>query len=77
MLEKKLEQLEKEIINLLERIKMLYAQNMKLAEELRLFKERERYLLSEIERLKKSKFEDKIKNKLEDISRMIEREIHR
>ncbi len=73
MLTKKLQQLEKELIISFEKIQKLVNENIKLTQEVRILKERERYLISEIEKLKKNRVEDKIKKKLEHISRLIEK----
>lgn len=71
---KKLEQLEREIIKLVDRNKSLYAENLNLKEEIKILKERERHLLTEIEKIKGRK-NDVIKRKLEKLSEMIEKEI--
>lgn len=76
-LEKKLEVLEKEILKFSQRLRELYRENIELKENIKILKEREKYLLEEIENFKKKNPSFLLKKRLEKLSNIIEKELNK
>lgn len=76
-LDKKFDVLEREILKITQKLKELYRENIDLKESIKILKERERYLLSEIENLKRRNTVSLIKKRLEKLSSIIEKELNR
>lgn len=76
-LEKKLDVLEKEVLKFSKRLRELYRENIELKENIKILKEREKYLLEEIENFKKKNPSFLLKKRLEKLSNIIEKELNK